>query len=83
MRYSLLLRALRLLSGSKNNKIALWDRAEPISLDELKAKFTELARNELACKSDLPTVDSESLTFEELWRIFESLEDLEDYPIIY
>lgn len=83
MRNSLLIRIWHLLQRSENKKLALlWDKAEPVSLAELKVRFADLARNELKYRGDQPSVDCEELTFEELWRIFESLEDLEECPII-
>lgn len=85
MHYSSLNNILHILiNRSKNKKLALlWDQAEPITLEELKAKFAALARNEIASENDIACADAEKLTFEELWKIFESLEDLEDYPLIY
>lgn len=83
MRHSSLIRILRLLIHQENNKLGLiWDRAEPISLEDIKAKFAVFARSELANSADHLLSDHEALTLEELWRIFESLEELEDYPVI-
>lgn len=84
MRYSSLINVLDILKHSEHRKLALlWEQAEPISLEEIKAKFAVLARHEIASDTDLVCADAEKLTFEELWRIFETLEDLEDYPLIY
>lgn len=84
MRHSSLFNALRFLTYTKNKKLArLWDKAEPVSLEELKIKFADLARSELGYKVGQATLVSEEVTFEELWRIFESLEELEDWPVIY
>ena len=84
MCHSSLFNALWLLTRSENKKLALlWDKAEPVSLEELKAKFADLARGELGYKAGQATLASEEVTFEELWRIFESLEELEDWPVIY
>lgn len=84
MRHSSLFNALWFLTRSENKKLALlWDKAEPVSLEELKAKFADLARSELGFKAGQVTLASEEVTFEELWRIFESLEELEDWPVIY
>jgi len=83
MRQSLLTRISHLLDRSKRRKLALlWDKAEPVSTEELKTMFTELARKELIYKPDQRVVDSDSLNFDELWQIFESLEDLDDCPVI-
>lgn len=84
MHYTSLNNIFRTLKSSKNKKLALlWDQAEPITLEELKAKFAVFPRNEIASENDVAFTDAEKLTFEELWKIFESLEDLEDYPLIY
>ena len=83
MRHSSIIRILRLLMRSENNKMALWNKAEPISLDELKAKFEALVRDELVSKSNESALSDEELTFEELWKVFESLEELEDFPVVY
>jgi len=84
MRHSSLFNALRFLTYAKNKKLArLWDKAEPVSLEELKAKFADLACGELGYKAGQAALASENVTFEELWRIFESLEELEDWPVIY
>ena len=80
MRHSLVINALLRLKRSGNKNMALWEKAEPISLDELRVRFAALARSEFASKPVGSEV--EELTFEELWRIFESLEDIEDCPII-
>lgn len=82
MRQSSLIRVLRLLMRSESNKLALWDTAQPIALDELRVKFAALARNDVAFQPDQPTLDSGTLTMEELWKIFESLDELEDWPVI-
>jgi hypothetical protein len=84
MRHASYIKALFLLKRSENKKLALlWNQAEPISLDELKAKFAALVRDELAYQPDQAIPNVDSFTLEELWVIFESLEELEDYPLIY
>lgn len=83
MRHPSLIRVLLLLTRFEDKNLALWDKAEPISLDELKAKFAELACNDAALKSDQPSLDSDALTLDQLWKIFESLDELEDCPLIY
>ena len=62
--------------------MTLWDRAEPISLDEIRARFAALARHDLAYKPVQSALDNEVLTLDELWKIFESLEELDDWPVI-
>lgn len=85
MSHSSLIKALFVLMRFENKKMALWDKAEPISLEELKAKFAALAlaRNDVAFKAEQSSLEpDDALTLEELWRIFESLEELEDRPLI-
>lgn len=82
MRHSSVINAIVSLIRSRNSTKVLWDSAEPISLEELKARFVALARAELANNPNQPVAKTEELTFEELWRIFELMEDLEDYPVI-
>ena len=82
MRHSSIIRILRLLMRSQNNKMALWNKAEPISLDELKTKFGDLVRDEFVSKANESALAGEEVTFEELWKVFESLEELEEFPIV-
>ncbi len=82
MRHSSLIHALFNSKRTGNKNLALWDKAEPISLEEIKARFASIARNEFAYKADHPVLGAEELTFEELWKIFESLEDLDDCPVV-
>ena len=81
MRHSSIIRILRLLMRSQNSKMALWNKAEPISLDELKTKF-DLVRDELVSKANESALAGEEVTFEELWKVFESLEELEEFPVV-
>ena len=82
MRHSSIIRILRLLMRSQNSKMALWNKAEPISLDELKTKFGDLVRDEFVSKANESALAGEEVTFEELWKVFESLEELEEFPIV-
>ena len=82
MRHSSIIRILRLLMRSQNNKMALWNKAEPISLDELKTKFGDLVRDEFVSKANESALAGEEVTFEELWKVFESLEELEEFPVV-
>jgi len=82
MRHSSIIQILRLLMRSENNKMALWNKAEPISLDELKAKIEGLVRDEFVSKVNESALIDEELTFEELWKVFESLEELEEFPVV-
>lgn len=82
MQHSSLFNALQ-IKRSENKNLALWDSAQPIPLDELKAKFAALTRNQTGGKTDQATAANDDLMLEELYKIFETLEDLDDSAVVF
>lgn len=65
---------------------ALWDIAEPVSLDEIRAELAILTRKhgkQVTEEFDQQITEHEDLTLEQLWKIFEELEDVDDCQVIY
>lgn len=87
MRQSFQHTALRLLKPRKQIPPALWDAAEPVSVDSLAAELVVLT-SQLPAEKQASThfpLGTESL--EELWEqiesLWEQLEDIDDCRVVY
>lgn len=60
----------------------LWDVAEPISLDEMRVQLLALTRKHAEEKPNYQALEHEALTLEQLWKVFEQLEDVDDCQMI-
>ena len=82
MRYSSFIQAFLSQKRHKQNALALWAAAQPISLDEAKAELVALS-HDYEVTTICPADASRALTLDDLWAIFESLEDIDDCRVIY
>lgn len=62
---------------------ALWDFAEPISLDEIRSELAKLTHTQIADQNAPKDFIHEELSLDQLWNIFESLEDVDEYQMIF
>ncbi|MGR8930850.1 MAG: hypothetical protein ACU836_09430 [Gammaproteobacteria bacterium] len=80
MQYFSMIQGFLSLMGSKHIKEkALWDTAVPISLDEAKARSDGITSSERVGQSGPSQADAEEISFDELWQVFQSLEELEEH----
>ena len=87
MRQSLQINAFRLLNHRKHTATAIWDKAEPVSIDSLAAELATLT-SKLPEEKQTPNHfarGTESL--EDLWEqietLWEQLEDIDDCRVVY
>ena len=59
---------------------ALWEIAEPVSLDEIREQLAVLTRGHV--QEHHPHVEHEALSLEQLWDIFEKLQDIDDCQVV-
>jgi hypothetical protein len=83
MRHSLKIYEFLFQKRRERKPPELWDIAEPISLDEIKAELANLTRTQFAEKFDPRVIVPEELSLDQLWKIFESLEEVDDCQIIF
>jgi len=82
MHYSSLIQMFLSKKRQDPKALALWDAAEPISFEEIKTELVAYSRQGELAKIN-PSDLNRALTLDDLWAIFESLEDIDDCRVIY
>lgn len=86
MQHSLLINILQLLRGRDKKALALWEKAMPISIDELEARLTALTTKSDNEKPVAFPIDFGTQSFEELLaqleNLWEQMEDLDDCSVV-
>lgn len=83
MRHSLKIYEFLFQKRREKKPPELWDIAEPISLEEIRAELARLTRTQFAEKFDPRAIVHEELTLDQLWKIFEALEEVDDCQMIF
>lgn len=78
-----MLKALSFFHQRKDHFSAVWETAEPILLDDLRAQLATLVSQQLPEKRQVVKSELDAMTIEQLWRVFESLDDIDDCKVIF